>query len=387
MTMPFLAIFLYQERGIAPETIGLIIGISALTGTFGGFIGGYLSDRIGRFPVMILAIFAWSGVFLGFALAESVGTFLLLNALNGLCRSWFEPISRALLSDVTTKENRLSVFNARYFAINVGAAIGPVAGTYLGTSHSMSAFYITASVYFLYALLVCILMKKYQRSLHIEKEEKISIKRALATVAKDRVLFLFLLGNMVVLMAQAQMDTTLAQYTANSALFTNGVALFSYLIVANALTVLILQYPLTSYMKRFSPMFGLCVGSLAFSLALAGFGLSTNAFFLILSMVVLTVGEIIVYVNSDVLLDDLAPKHMKGTYFGAMSLRSIGFSVGPWIGGVLLQFFGFSHGFYVFGSLALLSLLALPFFQLGQHVKYKQDYSAKAVTSKSSSSS
>lgn len=371
MTMPFLAIFLYTEKGIDPQTVGLIIGISALTGTFGGFIGGYMSDRIGRFPVMLIAIFVWSAVFAGFAIADSVWSFFLLNSVNGLCRSWFEPISRALLADVTTKENRLRVFNARYFSINAGAALGPVAGTYLGSSKSMAFFFITAVVYFFYAVIVLFLMKHYRNTLHPKMENKLTIKKAIHVIGKDKVLLYFLLGNIVVLMAQSQMDSTLAQYMGNSPHFHNGVALFSYLIVTNAVTVLILQYPVTNYVKRFDPMLSLRIGSVAFSLSLLGFGLSTNWLFLVLSMVVLTLGEIIVFVISDVLLDELAPDHMRGTYFGAMSFRSIGFSAGPWIGGLLLNWFGFSHGFYVFGCLTLLSLLALPFFQIGQKVKTK----------------
>ncbi|MBY6036438.1 MFS transporter [Fictibacillus nanhaiensis] len=369
MTMPFLAIYLYSEKGIEPAMVGLIIGVSALTGTFGGFFGGYLSDRIGRLPVMTAAIFTWSAVFAGFAIAEHVWHFFLLNMLNGLCRSWFEPISRALLADVTTKENRLRVFNARYFAINVGAAIGPLVGTQLGTTSSMTAFYITSLAYLLYGIVIFGTLRGYSSSLSGGEERKFSIKSALTVLSKDKVLAFFLIGNTIVMMAESQMDTTLAQYIGNAPQFENGIKLFAYLVVTNAVTVLILQYPVTNYVKRFQPMNALRFGSFAFSLALLGFGLSTNWVFLVVSMVFLTVGEIIVFVMSDVLLDDLAPDHMRGTYFGAMSFRSIGFSAGPWIGGVLLSTFGFEQGFYVFGCLTLISLTALPFFQYGEVIR------------------
>jgi MFS family permease len=369
MTMPFLAIYLYSEKGIDPATVGIIIGVSALAGTFGGFFGGYLSDRIGRLPVMTAAIFTWSAVFAGFALADHVWHFFLLNILNGLCRSWFEPISRALLADVTTKENRLRVFNARYFAINVGAAIGPVLGTQLGTSSSTHAFYITAVSYLLYGVVILATLRGSSTSLTEGEQRKFSIKSALTVLSKDKVLAFFLVGNTIVMMSQSQMDTTLAQYIGNAPQFENGVKLFAYLVVANAVTVLVLQYPVTNYMKKWAPMNALRFGSIAFSLALLGFGISTNVFFLVVSMVMLTVGEIIVFVMSDVLLDDLAPDHMRGTYFGAMSFRSIGFSAGPWVGGLLLGTFGFQHGFYVFGSLMLISLLSLPFFQYGEAVR------------------
>ncbi|MFC0189237.1 MDR family MFS transporter [Fictibacillus aquaticus] len=381
MTIPFLAIYLYEVKGISPGIIGLVIGTSALTGTLGGFIGGYLSDRIGRFPVMLTAIFVWSAVFAGYAFADALWHFFLLNALSGLCRSWFEPISRALLADVTTKENRLSVFNARYFAINVGAAIGPVIGTHLGTSTSTSGFLITSAFYAAYAVTVLLLMKRYQRTLTSGEDKKFSVKAAISVLAQDRVLLFFLLGNIVVMMGQAQMDSTLAQYLGSAPQFKDGVKLFSYLILVNAITVLILQYPVTNFMRRFDTMFSLRVGSIAFSLALFGFGLSNEWHVLVISMILLTIGEIIVFVMSDVLLDNLAPEHMRGTYFGAMSLRSIGFSAGPWIGGMLLEAYGFANGFYIFGTLALISLSGLPMFHLGQRVMGKSNSTKETINS------
>jgi len=368
MAMPFLAIFLYSEKGIEPHIVGLIIGSSALAGTFGGFFGGYLSDRIGRLQVMVLAIIVWSLAFFGFAVADNMWVFLFLNTLNGLCRAWFDPISRALLADVTEKKYRLQVFNARYYAINVGAAIGPLVGTYLGSGESMSVFYITGTVFAMYSVVIMILMKKYARKINFEKSSNLTFKAASSVLARDRVLLFFLMGNILIMIAMSQMSSTLAQYMGSSPTFENGVEIFSLLLMTNAITVLVLQYPLTNYLKRFEPLFCLRLGSIAYSLALLGFGISSNIVLLILSMVVMTIGEIIVFIMSDVLLDNLAPNHLRGTYFGAMTFQSIGFSVGPLIGGMLLNYFGFNNGLYVFGILSVITLMAMPFYLVAQYV-------------------
>lgn len=64
-----------------------------------------------------------------------------------MCRSVFEPSARALLTDVTPEERRMSVFNARYYAINLGGAIGPLVGLSLGASKNPLPFLISAGVY------------------------------------------------------------------------------------------------------------------------------------------------------------------------------------------------------------------------------------------------
>ncbi|OSX98072.1 hypothetical protein BTJ44_00364 [Bacillus mycoides] len=48
MTIPFLALYLQNDLHASPIMIGLAVGISQLTATFGGFFGGFFTDRFGR---------------------------------------------------------------------------------------------------------------------------------------------------------------------------------------------------------------------------------------------------------------------------------------------------------------------------------------------------
>lgn len=88
MSIPFLAIYLTTVKDVSAGMTGAIIGTSALVGVFASFIGGNLSDRFGRKTIMMWSMIVWVFVFIGFSVADHVFSFFLLNALNGLCRSF-----------------------------------------------------------------------------------------------------------------------------------------------------------------------------------------------------------------------------------------------------------------------------------------------------------
>ena len=162
MALPFLALYLYNDLNAHPILIGLTIGIAPLVGTFGGFIGGYLNDRFGRKHILITTIFIWGFVFIGFSVAEHIAVFIVLNALNGLCRSFFEPGTQALMIDFTPSEQRKRIFSLRYTAINIAGVIGPVLGSFIALKSAQSVpFFVTGAMYLIYALFLLVGLNRY----------------------------------------------------------------------------------------------------------------------------------------------------------------------------------------------------------------------------------
>jgi len=366
MTIPFLGIYLGKVKGIDPATIGAILAVSLFVGTLGSFAGGALSDRLGRYPVMIASMAAWSLVFIGFAFADATWLFFVLSALNGLFRSVFEPAARALLADVTPAENRTEVFNARYFAINIGGAVGPLIGLKLGIggTSSLLPFLVSASIYAIYAVLLLVFMFSFRHMLQSNDEPGATVKQMMKIVFTDKVFLYLLLGNFFVAGAYSHLDTTLSQYIGH-----DRVAVYSSLFVVNTICVLVLQYPLTRFMKRYTSLTALKTGCLLFGAGLFGFGLFENTALLFLSMIVFTMGEILCFVVGDVLIGEIAPERLRGAYYGASGFAFLGQSLCAWVGGLLLQGLGFGQGPVIFGILALLALAAFPFFHRGQQLR------------------
>ncbi|MBO9129045.1 MFS transporter [Bacillus sp. 165] len=361
MSMPFLAIYLTSTKGVSPAMTGMIIAVSALVGVFSSFIGGSLSDQYGRKRIMLSSIGVWIFVFIGFAFADRIVWFFVLNALNGICRSFFEPTSRALLSDITKQENKLLIFNLRYAAINAGVAVGPLIGLQLGSAKSTMPFLIAAGVNLVYMLSLLLQFKKYEIGETIAAPKtRVSLKQSLQILGKDTVFLLALIGIILGNAGYSQFSSTLSQYFANAPAFHDGVQLFSHILVLNAVTVLIVQYPVTRVGKKYSALVSIMLGIFIVSLGLLGFGMLQSVPLLFACAILFTIGEVLMFSMSDLFIDQIALPHLKGTYFGAMGFAGFGGVIGPWLGGMLLDAYGYGSGSVVFSYLAFLCVLGFP---------------------------
>jgi MFS family permease len=368
MSLPFLAVYLAKTTAMSPGAIGIVAGAGSFAGTLGGFIGGALSDRFGRRVIMLAALFGWAAVFVGFSLAKLPSVFLLLSIVNGLCRSFYEPVSQALMADLTPKERRFRVFSLRYLAINIGVAVGPLLGAFFGLRSSSLPFLLTGLVYFAYAVMLYALLIAFGIK-RIEGEAKpgVTIGSAWRVIRRDSALRYYLGGSMIGAIGYSQMTVTLSQHVAGH--FAKGVELFAALMSVNAVTVVLLQVPLARWAEsRRSPLAAIAAGNVMFALGDIGFAVSESAAAMIASMAVFTLGEILNYPSANLLIDRLAPEGMRGTYYGAQSFGTLGQFIGPWAGGMLLAAFG---GGPLFVTMAVVTLSATSLYWKGVRVAEK----------------
>ncbi|MFD0698629.1 MDR family MFS transporter [Paenibacillus sp. GCM10027628] len=361
MSLPFLAIYLSRNTSMSEVMIGVVIGMGALAGTVGGFVGGTLSDRFGRRIIMLAALFGWAFVFTGFAFVKLPIWFMLLNMLNGLCRSFYEPVSQALMADLTEPAKRLKVFSLRYMAINVGAAVGPLLGSFFATMDGSLPFLITGIVYFVYAVTLYALLSAFGiKKIEGEKKANVTFASAWQVIRRDTTFRYYSIGGIIGAIGYSQVMVTLSQYLEHS--IADGVKMVALLMSVNAITVIAMQIPLTRWAEKYTPLVAISAGNLMFALGDVGFAYSHTTIPLVFSMIVFTFGEILNYPAANMLIDKLAPAHMRGTYFGAQTLTNVGHFLGPWIGGFLLASY---NGSTLYTVMACVTICGTLFYQLG----------------------
>lgn len=110
-----------------------------------GPLMGNLSDRFGRRPLLLVAVFGLGVDFLMQALAPNLEWLFAGRVLAGVCgASWV--IANAFVADITAPEDRARVFGLMGAAFGLGFIIGPAIGGLLGTFGPRVPFYVAAAV-------------------------------------------------------------------------------------------------------------------------------------------------------------------------------------------------------------------------------------------------
>lgn len=363
MSLPFLAIFLVTHTEMSPWMIGLTVGLGPLASTLTGFVGGAISDRIGRKIVMLSAIYVWGAVFIGFAIGEGYLVFMLLSFLNGVCKAFFEPVSQALMGDLTEKGLRYRMFSLRYIAVNIGFAVGPMLGAIFGVVGGTTPFIVTGCIFLFYAVLLTILLNRYGiRSMVMQthKIDHLSISIAAQIISRDRVLLAFIAGGILMQVVYAQL-TTLSNYLADD--FVDGAKLYAWLMTTNAIVVVLTQLPLSAWAEKKTPLTGILWGNGLYALGGLGFAFSDSWVTMILSMVIFTLGEVLCFPAGSIMIDKIAPDGLRGTYYGAQNLKELGRFMGPPIGLFIVSAYGIVP---LFIGAAVVALASSYFYWLGE---------------------
>ena len=122
---------------------GLLISLFALMQLFFGPFFGTLSDQIGRRYIFLFLLSTIIIYHLIFALGESLWL-LFLGRLIGGVGAATNPISTAILADVSAPEERAVKFGYLGAAFGLGFVVGPVVGGFLGEFGTRAPFWVAA---------------------------------------------------------------------------------------------------------------------------------------------------------------------------------------------------------------------------------------------------
>ena len=167
--------------------LGYVFTAGTLGLLFGGFLFGFLGDRYGRRPAIILATAAFSALTIGFALSRSFPVLLTLRFLNGLALGGAIPLIWALNVEFVPKQRRATVVTLIMLGYGFGvAAAGPIARLILPRWDWPGVFVFGGVASFLATLLLVATLPESLRYLAAKGGHEARIRAILRRMGIDR---------------------------------------------------------------------------------------------------------------------------------------------------------------------------------------------------------
>ncbi len=111
---------------------------------------------------------------------------------------------------------------------------------------------------------------------------------------------------------------------------------FGLIAATNAIMVVLFQIWVTKLTRRYQPLKAMIVGAIFFGVGVGSIALGTGFWAFWVSMVIMTIGELIIVPTTTTYTANLAPPDMRGRYMSIYSLsQGTASGIGPVYGGFL----------------------------------------------------
>jgi MFS family permease len=367
MAFPFLALYLNESLKFSPRISGIMLSIYGGAALIAGPTAGFLSDRFGPLTVMTLSLFSSGIVLFTYPMARTLLSVSLMTILFSFTNETFRPANLAAISDLVPSDQRKAAFALNRLATNLGMSIGPALGSILAQVSFPALFIVDGMTTFISGFFLFFAFfhfrtdrTKLRRRPHPTTEGVDSSEKRyfIAPVLSDHRFLYFLISIIPVVIVFFQYEAALPIYLVKN--LELPISTFGLLFTINTITITLLEIPLNSITSHWSFRKTLSVGSVFFSVGFGTMAFARDIWISILSVIIWTFGEMILFPGMSAYVTEIAPAHRRGEYLGLYSMSfSLSCMIGPWLGTEILSHFG---GYTLWVScfwFALISTLAL----------------------------
>ncbi|HEV2781547.1 MAG TPA: MFS transporter [Actinophytocola sp.] len=331
MVQPFFAFYLTGSRGLSLTEVGAVLTVFGAGAFFSQLLSGALADRYGRRLTLTGGMLATAAIMLTLAYSESLPVIVGCMFLLGVAMEIYRPASSALIGDIIPVRDRTRAFALLFWAVNLGFTGGVLTGGLLAHGAILWLFWIDAISCVAFGLLVWFAVPASH-----EAPRDTGKTGSFRAVLTDRVMVIFTLITLAyaVVYHQSMITLPLAMQADGLSPLAYGVAL-----ATNGVVVVLVQPVVVNWLGKFDHSWVAAVGM---TLVGVGFGMTmfvsdTSGY--VVTVVVWSIGEIVVTGVSAAIATNLAPAHLRGRYMGvygfAFSLSNlISPGIGTWLLGL-----------------------------------------------------
>jgi len=354
MVIPFLAVYLTKHLEFSLPQVGTIMSAFGIGSVLGSWIGGKLTDKIGYYKVMFWSLLLTGFLFIALQYITSFWGFVMGILLIMTVADTFRPALYVSLNAYSNPENQTRSLTLLRLAINLGFSFGPVLGGLIISGLSYKGLFWIDGITCILAIVLFKIVLKDKEFIKKEVEEV----RTDSSIFKDKPYWIFL--GIVFLMGFTfmQLFSTMPLYYVD----VYGLTEFQIglLMSLNGMLIFLTEMPLIHKLEGASVskvqiiLWSLILFAASFFVLNISYGISI----LIISMVIITVAEMLAFPFANGFAMTRAVKGKEGLY---MALYTMAFASAQIFsaktGMEVVDRFGFNANWYLMGSLSLIAVL------------------------------
>ena len=351
----YVGIWAIQELGAGSAQLGAAYLIAAVAGLAAGYLGGHLSDHVGRRPMIFLGWTLMAATFFAYAfVGHHVWVGLGLASVAGIGGSIGSGADQAMVADLVPPDRHEAAYASVRVANNLGVVCGPPIGGVLLIGRHWPVLWSGVTVL---ALATIAIGYRYLPRTGDYKPEEPPSRGSFGVIRRDHAFLLFLLSGALAYLVYVAFETVLPI----SAVNTHGISpsVWGFIVIINPACVTLFQLRVIRWTAGYNPAAKLATAMLLMGGSFLLLVLSGAVGMFVVVLFVFVVGEMLWVPTSQAIVARLAPEDVRGAYMGAFgSTGAVGFALGPFTGLQLRGAYGDNAAWYFFAAVSVAAAMA-----------------------------
>jgi MFS family permease len=368
---PLLALFA-KTLGAAPSAIGLVVGMSTVTGIFFKAPAGTISDVYGRRTALLMASLIFGLMPFTYYFVYDLRLLVIIRFLHGFATAIYGPVAMAVIMDIAGDRKGTLVGTFSSASTLGGLLAAPLSGALLqmlgGVAPSpdvfRSIYLVVGCVGSMSIVMVTLLWRRLPTRISPDPpsigEVMKKFREDVVEVVTDSQVLLTSSMEGVQNLTMGALEAFLPVYVTVTAGLT---AFHAGVLWGVQLVVLMFARPV---MGRISDSRGrkplITIGMLICTVTFLGYPLSTDFVYLVALTLVFGLGEAMVTSSTAAMVAEMTKARGHGTSMGVFgSLWDIGHAAGPIVTGILLTYLDYLPAFGIISGVLLISTVLFQF--------------------------